>query len=429
MRPTSRARWRLEFPDGAAFVGFADVTERVAFLAALAAALDVKEAEERSFADGIVALIGDRQVLLVLDNLEQIVDGGARRCGAREPLPGAAAPRHEPGSAADRRRASLRRSTRSRPTTPSSCSPRARRRRAPDFDAAEHADAISEICRRLDGLPLAVELAAARVRLLGPEGLRDRLDHALELLTTGARDSHERQQTLRATIDWSYSLLDPPAQEAFRRLAVFAGGCTLADAEAVAGEGTLDELESLIDAALVQANGRLRMLQTIADFAREQLEASGAAAEVAARHARRYAAVAREIRDAVEGTQQVAAIARGFLEDDNLQAALDTLLAAAKAGDAEALELGSRCRATSGCTGTSAARTSLRATTRPLSSSCSTAPDFGRAGALITPGLGSWMAGEVRARGSRWDEAYDDRRGAGAEREHVSPRWPAALAT
>ena len=291
-----------EFPDGAAFVGFADVTDASGFLAALAAALDVKEAEERSFADGIVSLIGDREVLLVLDNLEQIVDAApdvaelASRCPelrllvtSRVPLRIAA----EHLYAVD-----------PLPTDDAVALFTARAEATSSgFDAAEHADAISEICRRLDGLPLAVELAAARVRLLGPEGLRDRLDHALELLTTGARDSHERQQTLRATIDWSYSLLDSPAQEAFRRLAVFAGGCTLADAEAVAGEGTLDELEALIDAALVvQADGRLRMLQTIADFAREQLEASGAADEVAARHARRYAAVAREIRDDVEGT-------------------------------------------------------------------------------------------------------------------------------
>jgi len=95
---------------------------------------------------------------------------------------------------------------------------------SPDFRVAEHVDAVTEICRRLDGLPLALELAAARLRLLGAEGLRDRLDRTLELLTTGARDSHDRQQTLRATIDWSYSLLDDSQQQVFRRLAVFVGG-------------------------------------------------------------------------------------------------------------------------------------------------------------------------------------------------------------
>jgi predicted ATPase/class 3 adenylate cyclase len=394
-----------EFPDGAAFVGFADVTDSSDFLAALAASLDVKEAEERSFADGIVALIGDRKVLLVLDNLEQIVDAApdvaelTSRCPelrllvtSRVPLRIAA----EHLYAVD-----------PLPTDDAVALFTARAEAtSPGFDAAEHADAVSEICLRLDGLPLAVELAAARVRLLGPEGLRDRLDRALELLTTGARDSHERQQTLRATIDWSYSLLDPPAQEAFRRLAVFAGGCTLADAEAVAGEGTLDELEALIDAALVvQANGRLRMLQTIADFAREQLDASGAADDVAARHARRYAAVAREIRDDIEGTEQVAAIARGFLEDDNLQAALDTLLAAAKGGDAEALELGLQM---SGDLWMYWHIRGKNLTARDNASAfleLGTAPTAGRAGALLTAGLGSWMAGDVERSDREWSEA------------------------
>ncbi len=181
----------------------------------------------------------------------------------------------------------------------------------------------------------------------------------------------------------------------------------------------LDELESLIDAALVQANGRLRMLQTIADFAREQLEASGAADEVAARHARRYAAVAREIRDGVEGTEQVATIARGFLEDDNLQAALDTLLAAARAGDAEALELGLQMsgdlwmywhiRGKNLTARDSAAAFLELGVDRP--------PSSGRAAALITAGLGSWMAGEVERSAREFDEAYDTAAAAGAEHE------------
>lgn len=394
-----------EFPDGAAFVGFADVPEASGFVAALAAALDVKESEERSFLDGIVTRIGGRAVLLVLDNLEQIVDAApevaelVNRCTELRLLVTSRVPLRIGGEhlyavdplPADDAVALF--TARAEATSPG-------------FDAAEHADAVAEICQRLDGLPLALELAAARVRLLGPVGLRDRLDHALELLTTGARDSHERQQTLRATIDWSYSLLVPSAQEAFRRLAVFPGGCTLADAEAVAGEGTLDELEALIDAALVvQADGRLRMLQTVADFAREKLDASGAAADVAARHARQYAAVAREIRDGVEGNEQVAAISRGLAEDDNLQAALDTLLASAKASDAEALELGLQM------TGDLWMYWHIRGknlTARDNAAAfleLSTTPSAGRAGALLTAGLGSWMTGEAERADREWAEA------------------------
>jgi len=416
-----------EFPDGAAFVGFADVTDAAGFLAALAAALDVKEAEERSFADGIVSLIGDRTVLLVLDNLEQIVDAApdvaelASRCPelrllvtSRVPLRIAAEHLYAIHPLASDDAVALF-TARAEATTPG-------------FDAAEHADAVAEICRRLDGLPLAVELAAARVRLLGPEGLRDRLDHALELLTTGARDSHERQQTLRATIDWSYSLLDPPAQDAFRRLAVFAGGCTLADAEAIAGEGTLDELEALIDAALVRADGRLRMLQTIADFARERLEASGAADEVAARHARRYAAVAREIRDGIEGAEQVAAIARGFVEDDNLQVALDTFLAAARAADATALEQGLQMSGDLWMYWHIRGKNLTARDNAAAFLELGTAPSVGRAGALITAGLGSWMAGETERSDREWAEAQAIAAEVGAPRERCIAAFARALA-
>jgi len=165
---------------------------------------------------------------------------------------------------------------------------------------------VAAICGRLDGLPLALELAAARLRLLPPEALLERLDQALQVLTSGSRDVPERQQTLRATIDWSHSLLDESEQRLFRRMAVFAGGSTFADVEAVCadhGETILDELESLVDKALVQTDpqgDRLRMLQTIGDYARERLEAAGEAYELALRHARHYATLAQEIRDGVE---------------------------------------------------------------------------------------------------------------------------------
>ena len=129
-------------------------------------------------------------------------------------------------------------------------------------------------------------------------------------------------------------------------MAVFAGGCTVADIEAVCadpGENVLDELESLVDKALVQTDGqgdRLRMLQTIGEYARERLEAAGETGEVAVRHARRYTEVAREIRDGIEGTDQISSLERGIAEEGNLQGALDTLLAAARDGDAAACEAG-----------------------------------------------------------------------------------------
>ena len=422
-------RLARDFPDGAAFVGFADVTEPSQFLPALGAALDVKEAEERSVLEGIVALVGERKVLLLLDNLEQIV---------------AAAP---DVAELARRAPELRMLVTSRiplriaaehlypidPLPPDDAVGLFAARAAavsPDFRVAEHIDAVSEICRRLDGLPLALELAAARLRLLGAQGLRDRLDHTLELLTTGARDSPDRQQTLRATIDWSYLLLDGSQQRVFRRLAVFAGGCTLPDAEAVAGEGTIDELESLVDAALVQTNGRLRMLQTIGDFAREQLEESGEAAEIRSRHARRYAQVAREIRDGVEGTEQLAAIERGIREEENLQTALDTLLASARAGNGDALEHGLQM---SGDLWMYWHIRGKNLTARDYAAAflqlgAHGAPSLGRAGALVTAGLGSWMSGRYEQSAAEWDEAHTIAAALGAERELSVAAFARALA-
>ena len=327
-----------EFLDGVAFVALADVTDPAEFLPALADALDVKEAEGRTLGDGIVALIGDKKALLLLDNLEQVVAaapdvaGLIERCPelrivttSRTPLRIAAEQEYP---LAPLELASVRRSR--------SFVERARSTRGSFELTPENADAVAAICRRLDGLPLALELAAARLRLLSPEALLERLDHALHVLTSGARDIPERQQTLRATIDWSHSLLDGagaapvPAHGRLRRRVHVRGRRGRLRRP---GESVLDELESLVDKALVQTDGqgdRLRMLQTIGEYARERLEAAGEAREIALRHAHRYAELAREIRDGIEGTDQIGSVERGIAEEANLQAALDTLLAAAQ---------------------------------------------------------------------------------------------------
>ena len=158
----------------------------------------------------------------------------------------------------------------------------------PDFELnRENARAVVEICARLDGLPLAIELAAARVKVLSPSAMRTRLASRLQLLTGGARDLPQRQQTLRAAIDWSYDLLSAAEQKLFRRLSVFVGGCTLEGVEAVCdtkGDLDLDLLDgmaSMVDKSLLQqveqANGESRfvMLETIREYALEKLEASG----------------------------------------------------------------------------------------------------------------------------------------------------------
>ena len=244
-------------------------------------------------------------------------------------------------------------------------------RAAFEAGTADNAAAVAGVCRRLDGLPLALELAAARIRLLSPGELLERLDHALTVLTSGPRDVPERQQTLRATIDWSYSLLTESEQQLFRRMAVFAGEGTVADVLAVCAgseDSGLDDLESLIDKALVQvdsSDARLRMLQTIAEYAREVLDAAGEHEETALRHASRYAAVAREIRDETESGRQARAVERGFVEEGNLLAALDTLLRLARSADRRRpARPACRCAEISSCIGTSVARTSRPASTR-----------------------------------------------------------------
>jgi predicted ATPase len=278
----------------------------------------------------------------------------------------------------------------------------------------ENAEAVAAVCRRLDGLPLALELAAARLRLLSPEPLLERLDHALQVLTSGRRDIPERQQTLRTTIDWSHSLLAEAEQRLFRRMAVFVGGCAFADVEAVCadpGETSLDELESLVDKALVQTDSRgdrLRMLQTIGEYARERLEAAGEMRDVALRHARRYAELGREIRDGIEGTDQIGSLERGIAEEGNLQAALEALLAAARGGDAvaaqEGLQLCGDLWMYWHIRGKNLTAREYAASF--LDAAAGDAPTVGRAGALITAGLASWVLGQFDRANEEWAEAH-----------------------
>jgi predicted ATPase/class 3 adenylate cyclase len=409
-----------EFLDGVAFVALADVNEPADFLPALADALDVKEAEERTLGEGIVSLIGDKKALLLLDNLEQVVLAATEVAGLAQSCPGLriVTTSRTPLRIAVEREYPLAPLALPPPPDPDSTDSlitysavalfveRARTTKGSFELTPENAGVVAAICRRLDGLPLAIELATARLRLLSPEALLERLDHALDVLTSGARDTPERQQTLRATIDWSHSLLDEKEQRLFRRLAVFAGGCTLADLEAVCadlGESVLDELESLVDKALVQADGqseRLRMLQTIGEFARERLEASGEVSEIPLRHARRYAARAQEIRGGIEGADQVRSLERGIAEEGNLQAALDTLLAGALDGDAGASEEGMQLCGDLWMYWHIRGKhlTAREYTASFLDADVGGSPTAGRADALITAGLASWALGSSSGR-------------------------------
>jgi predicted ATPase len=191
----------------------------------------------------------------------------------------------------------------------------------PEFQLDEH---VSEICRRLDDLPLALELAAARVKALSTQQILERLEQRLPLLTGGARDLPERQRTLRATIEWSYELLSPEEQRLFARLAAFRGGCTVEAAENVA-ETDVDTLQSLVEKSLLRHNERrFWMLETIREYATERLEASGEAEELRQRHALHYLALAEraEPHIRVYAPEWLESLAR---EHDNVRAGLDWL--------------------------------------------------------------------------------------------------------
>lgn len=334
-----------DFRDGVFFVPLAPIAEPGLVAPTIAQTLGVRESTGRSILAGLKEYLQPRNILLVLDNFEQVVAAapllvellaacsqlyilvtsreGLHVRGEREyPVPPLALP-------------SL---TKLPPLEALTQNPAVelflQRAQAvkPDFKITnETAPAIVEICYRLDGLPLAIELAAARVRLMPPREILTRLEHRLQFLTGGARDLPGRQQTLRNAIAWSYDLLNENEQELFRRLSVFVGGCTLAAAEAVAGNNplVLDQIDSLLDKSLLRqgksANDEPRfvMLELLREFGLEQLEASGEQETIRERHANCFLSLAGQAEARLESTEQVEWLNRMEQEHDNLRAALE----------------------------------------------------------------------------------------------------------
>ncbi|WP_208298389.1 BTAD domain-containing putative transcriptional regulator [Streptomyces sp. BK208] len=283
----------------------------------------------------LVEHCGRRRMLIVLDNCEHVVDAAARlteellaRCPhltvlatSREPLgvPGESLRPVEPLPEPAALRLLADRGAAARPGF------------RVDADEATAA-ACAEICRRLDGLPLAIELAAARLRMLTPRQIADRLDDRFRLLTSGSRTVLPRQQTLRAVVDWSWDLLDPDEREVLGRLSVFAGGCDLTAAEAVCGPAALDALGSLVDKSLVVATPvtdrstgdgmRYRLLETVAEYAGERLDETGGRAAAARAHLTYYRELARTTDPLLRGPEQLAAVERLEREYENLRTAL-----------------------------------------------------------------------------------------------------------
>jgi predicted ATPase/class 3 adenylate cyclase len=345
------------FADGVWFVALAPVRDPALVAAAIVQALDLKDTGDRPLIDVLKGYLRARRLLLVLDNFEQV----AGATSLISDLLGAA----PEVKLLITSRSALHLSGEHEfavpplrvPDTQHMPSPE----RMPQYEAVrlfieraqavragfsitnENAPAVAEICVRLDGLPLAIELAAARIRLFPPRALLARLGNRLKLLTGGARDLPARQQTLRDAIDWSYNLLDVAEQALFARLAVFTGGCALEAAEAVLGDDERDQrlddelavfiardlvvdgLTSLVDKSLLRqievsdGEPRFVMLETIREYALERLVASGEEAAMRRRHVEYHLALAEASEPLIRQPGQVARMRR---EHDNLRAAL-----------------------------------------------------------------------------------------------------------
>ena len=319
----TRLALELAHRHGGRFVALGALDDSARVLSAIAQALGAVEGEGQSPLEALAASLADDEHLLVLDNFEQVLDAApdlarllsasartqlvvtsraALRVGGEHEL--ALAPL-APAPAAELFVSRAR-----------ALNPRL------ELGAAE-TEQIDRICERLDGLPLAIELAAARSKLLGPGAILDRLERRLDLLSAGSRDAPARQQTLRATIDWSYDLLEPQAQALFARLGVFAGGWTLETAEAVCGPDALDGLATLVDQSLVApGDGRFTMLETVREYALERLTASGELDEVRNAHAQAFAAFAEEARVGLHSRDVGAWLDRVQAEHENLSSAI-----------------------------------------------------------------------------------------------------------
>jgi len=339
-----------EFDDGVFFVALATITDPELVPSTIAGPLGVKESAEQPLTEGLKGYLREKELLLILDNFEQVLEGA--------PVVGelvAACPKLKVLATS---RIPLRLYGEQEYAVPPLALPdprvlppvevltqyeavrlfveRARAVKAEFSVTNENAPAIAEICARLDGLPLAIELAGARVRILPPQKMLERLSNRLKLLKGGARDLPTRQQTLRGAMDWSHDLLEEEEKTLFGRLSVFSGGRTLEAIEEICDpEGDLDALEgveSLVEKSLLrQEEGpedepRFVMLETVHEYAREKLEESGETEEIKRAHAEYFLALAEEAEPELVGPDQVEWMDRLETEHDNLRAALSWAL-------------------------------------------------------------------------------------------------------
>jgi predicted ATPase/DNA-binding XRE family transcriptional regulator len=353
------ASLREAFADGTVFVSLGPLTDPALVLTTIALGLGVQGTSDHSLLQRVQANLRDRQTLLLLDNFEHVLSAGLVVADLLSAAPGlrvlvtsreplhlrgehevVVTPLHIPGAEV------------SNPETLAQYDAvrlfiaRAVAAKADFQVTTATASAVAGICARLDGLPLALELAAARLKLLTPEALLRQLQYPLKALIQGARDLPERQQTLRRTIDWSYHLLPPDEQQLFVQLAIFVGGCTLEAAEAVCGADLdldfLAGLASLVDKSLVRldmSDGRPRytMLETIQAYALERLATGTESSELPQRHATYFQNYATTAASNFFGPQDQVWLDNLEAEHDNLRAALRWLLANENAEAAQCL--------------------------------------------------------------------------------------------
>jgi predicted ATPase len=347
------------FPDGVRFVPLASTTDATLVPGTIARALGLKDVGV-PLLERVIEALRERRMLLLLDNFEHLLPAAllAREllaaCPALKILVTSRSPLHLPGEQ-EFVVPPLSHPGSDLVTAPEQLAryeavalftQRARSIRSEFALGAENAAAVAAICRQLDGLPLAIELAAARIRLLPPRALLARLQHRFDLLKSEMPEVPARHRTLRGVIDWSYELLASQEQALFRRLAVFAGGHTLAAAEAVCGAvGTasselLDTLASLVAHSLIrpeeQPDGEARflMLETIREYGLERLRACGEEAETRGSHLRYFLTLALEAEPHLGSGQQVTWLNTLQREHDNLRTALDHALTSGEVGSA-----------------------------------------------------------------------------------------------
>jgi predicted ATPase/DNA-binding CsgD family transcriptional regulator len=337
-----------DFPDGVCFVSLAPISDPTLVIPTIAHTFELKETAARPALDLLKASLGDKHLLLLLDNFEQVLAAAPpltdllASCPHLTILVTSRATLHVGGEHEFPVPPLILPDLNQLPPTETLSGYAAvalfvlRAQAAkPTFHlTATNAHAVAEICVQLDGLPLAIELAAARSKLLPPQALLTRLEQRLTLLTSGGQDAPVRQQTLRNTLAWSYDLLSPQDQRLFRQLSVFVGGCTLEAVEAICaaldGETgrVFEEVASLLDQSLLQQTEsegeepRLMMLETIHEYGLEALAASGEMEATQRAHALYYLALAEEAEPELHGPQQAAWLERLAREHDNLRAAM-----------------------------------------------------------------------------------------------------------